>query len=222
MELALKQEAARQCFLMPSRKNKRRRLELLAFFDDKKNDEDMENKKLKLETPSCGEEELPVLAKSKENDSENSKNNDAVDFSQMAAQYYEALSKGNGSLVHQVEEELRAIENRPDNCVKQEQDRESSSESSEEYSSDEAEDSADVKQELKSDISIGDETGEEDLSEDEENVPEALEAGIKVEPSEKIFMLLYSGDSSSSGDKESLTVKTEVEENEDIMKAGCE
>jgi len=60
------------------------------------------------------------------------------------------------------------------------------------------------------------------LSEDEENVPEALEAGIKVEPSEKIFMLLYSGDSSSSGDKESLTVKTEVEENEDIMKAGCE
>ena len=193
MELALKQEAARQCFLMPSRKNKRRRFELLASFDDRKKDEDMENKKLKLATPSSGEEEVAVLEKSKENDSENSKNDDAVDFSEMAAQYYEALSKGNGSLVHQVEEELRAIENRPDDCVKQEHDRESSSESSEEYSSDDAEDSADVKTELKSDNSSGDETGEEDSSEDEENVPQALEAGIKVEPSDEIFMLLYSG-----------------------------
>ena len=215
MELALKEEAARQCFLMQSRKNKRRRLELLSFFEENKKEKDMENKKLKLAAPSCGAEEISMQANTMKNDSTKSKIDTAVDFSEMAAQYYEALSRGNGSLVHQVEEELQAIEDRPECRVKQEIDQESSSEGSKESedSSDDEEDSADVKQELKSDPhSSGDETGEscgEDSSENEKNVDEPVDTGIKVEPNEEIFRFLYSRDSSSSEGEEPL-VKSEV------------
>ncbi|CBY08309.1 unnamed protein product [Oikopleura dioica] len=215
MELALKKEAAKQCFLMPSRKNKRLRLELLSFFEDEESG--VENKKLKYAAPSSGEENL-VQDNNMKDDSENSKINVAVDFSEMAAQYYEALSRGNGSLVQYVDEEIQTIQKRHNDSVKQEVDRESSSESNEEYSSDEV--SEDVKQELRSENASGDEKGEsseEDSSEDEKTVDKAL---VKVEPNKEIFRLLYSGDSSSSEDEEPLNVKTEIEENEDIMQTG--
>ena len=215
MELALKEEAAKQCFLMPSRKNKRQRLELLSFFEDEESG--VENKKLKSAAPSSGEENL-VQDNNMKDDSENSKINVAVDFSEMAAQYYEALSRGNGSLVQYVDDEIQTIQKRHNDSVKQEVDRESSSESNEEYSSDEV--SEDVKQELRSENASGDEKGEsseEDSSEDEKTVDKAL---VKVEPNKEIFRLLYSGDSSSSEDEEPLNVKTEIEENEDIMQTG--